>query len=105
VRQSTLQTPSSENEREEVIQVPELQPKQKTMRPWTVPLQLMEVHNGADIHTAAQRAPHAEAGSSQELRPVEQSPCRSRFSDRTCDPCGSPQCQQSVPEGLHPVGR
>lgn len=41
---------------------------------------------------------HAGAGVCQELQPVERSPCRSRFSDRSC---GS--VEWSLPEGLGPV--
>jgi len=67
-----------------------------------VPLQPVEDHIRADIHTAACGGPHAaaggyalkgscilwkaytRAGSSQELCPMERSPCRRRFSGRNC---------------------
>ena len=39
-----------------------LQPVVKTMVRQAVPLQPMEEHSGADIHTAAEGGPHAGAG-------------------------------------------
>jgi len=100
-----------------------LQPVVKTMVTQVVPLQSMEAHGGADVHTAACGghptgaggralnesaacgALQAGAGFWQELQPMERSPLRSRFSASTCDPVGDPTLEQSVPEGLHPMER
>ncbi|KAK4818202.1 hypothetical protein QYF61_008586 [Mycteria americana] len=81
-----------------------LQPVEKTMVKQVAPLQSMEVHDGADIHSEVHGGPPARAdgcvlkeavtwwracaraGSWQELWPCgERSPCWSRFSGRTCD--------------------
>ncbi|KAM9590862.1 uncharacterized protein ACIBXB_005912 [Morphnus guianensis] len=90
-----------------------LHPMVKTMVRQAVPLQLMEVHGGADIHLQPMEDPHAGAGgfpkeavtpwearagagSWQDLwTRGERSPCCSRFSGRTCDPTGDP-CWSSV---------
>ncbi|PKU41094.1 hypothetical protein llap_8605 [Limosa lapponica baueri] len=60
-----------------------------------VPLQLMEVHSGADIHSAAHGEPHAGAGSWQDLQPHGEKPMLEQVFWR--------DCQKSASEGLHPV--
>ncbi|KAK4810846.1 hypothetical protein QYF61_008818 [Mycteria americana] len=64
----------------------------KTMVRQDVPLQPMEVHGGADMHLKPVEDPTPEQLDAPEggCDPVE-SPCWSRFSDRTCDPMGDPR--------------
>ncbi|KAK4806858.1 hypothetical protein QYF61_012587 [Mycteria americana] len=88
----------------------------KTMVMQVVPLQPMEVHSGADIHTAAHGGPHAGAGGyalkevaargesmlgqapGRTCDPVERSPRRSRFSGKTCDPVMDPRWKRPMLE-------
>ena len=93
-----------------------LQPVVKTMVRQAVPLQAMEVNDGADVHLQPMEDPTLEQVDARQRlwpcgKPVpEQAPGRtcgerslrwSRFAGRTCDPVGGPMMEQPVCEGLH----
>jgi len=63
VKETTLQTPRSvKQEEEEVLQAPEqrFSPVMKTMVSQVAPLQPMEVHCGADVHSQPGKDPMPE---------------------------------------------
>jgi len=66
----------------------------------------MEVHGGAEIHTAAHGGPHATAGG-HTLKEVAAcgEPTLEETPGRTCDQMANPHCNKSIPEGLQPMER
>ncbi|KAK4823215.1 hypothetical protein QYF61_027362, partial [Mycteria americana] len=96
-RETTLQTPKSVKEEEEVLQVLEQRSPCSLCEDYGdagCPLQPMEAHAGADIHLAAYGRPHASEGSSALKKAaacgepkLEQAP--GRKCDLVGDPCRS----------------
>jgi len=76
----------------------------KTMVKQVVRLQSMEVHSGADIHTAAHGEPNTGASgcAPKEAVTLLEAQIETDFWQDLW-PCGGLTLKQSIPEGLYPV--